>query len=190
MGAGRLMAESLNDDNLKLIRLLEKEMAEDLASIDFHDESQIDIKIVYQWYLEAEKLIRVLSNILTIPMTQAINQLRYAGHHALKSEIVTGSEKKQNIIESYKHCKRAVYDSLDFYVYKLSEGYRALLPLMNPEDGARIEALLKSHIKEIYVCRVEASKRIEYYSGIQKTLIGGLDLIEEINIILRDKESS
>jgi len=74
--------------NNDLIKLLEAEMLEDISSIDKNPENEISItaKDVKDWYFEAEKVIRVLGNILAVPMNQAINQLRYAGHHVLKAQ--------------------------------------------------------------------------------------------------------
>lgn len=181
------MTLNKNHNTLDIITLLEKEMQEDIKKIEVQNDNNIDVEALYQWYLEAEKLIRVLSNVLAVPMTQAINQLRYAGHHAIKSQLQTGDTRQQNLVESYKHCKRAVYDALDFYVYKLSEYYRATLPLISPSSGEQVETLLKNHIKDIYICRMKSDSRIEYYSGIQKTLIQGLNLIEKINTIFREE---
>lgn len=171
--------------NLELIKLLETDMIKDIRHIDVQDENSIDFDDVRQWYMEAEKLIRVLANILSVPMFQAINQLRYAGHHVLKAQ--SNEEKRQsNLIEAYKHCKRAVYDALDFYVYKLSENYRVLLPALDSNNAFKVESLLKNHIKQINQCRTNRDSRIDYYNEIQKTLIEGLELIEELNIIQRE----
>lgn len=171
--------------SLELINLLEVDMLTDIRTIDVQDESDIKFENVYEWYMEAEKLIRVLANILSVPMFQAINQLRYAGHHVLKAQL--NEDKRQpNIVEAYKHCKRAVYDALDFYVYKLSENYRVLLPILDSENAIKVEGLLKNHIKQINQCRTECGLRVDYYSGIQKTLIDGLNLVEQLNVIQRD----
>lgn len=181
---------SEKEKNQNLIALLETEMQKDLQSIniDAEHETTIDIEIVFNWYTEAEKLIRVLANILNVPMTQSINQLRYAGHHILKAQqpSATVEEKKQNLIESYKHCKRAVYDALDFYVYKLNEYYRVLLPLLKSQDAIKAESLLKTHIVEINQCRSECGTRINYYSKIQDSLVAGLTLVEKLNEIQRE----
>lgn len=177
----------MSEQNNTLIELLEKEMHRYLLNIDIpvQQESTLDIKEVCKWYIEAEKLIRVLANILNAPMNQAINQLRYAGHHVLKAQC-SDDGKQQNLIESYKHCKRAVYDALDFYVYKLNEYYRVLLPLLNSQDAIKVERLLKDHIREINQCRTGNETRIEYYTGIQNKLVDGLRLIEQLNEIQRE----
>ncbi len=173
---------------ISLVDLLENEMSQDINSIDIspQDEEKVDFEKVYNWYIEAEKLIRVLANTLTVPMVQAINQLRYAGHHVLKAQICSNDAvAKQNLIEAYKHCKRAVYDALDFYVYKLNENYRTLLPLLNTVDAEKVENALSEHIRNINSCRIESGRRIEYYSGIHETLIDGLRVIEKLNEIQR-----
>jgi hypothetical protein len=64
----------------------------------------------YFWiiFFETEKLIRTTANLsLEVTSQQGINQLRYAAHHILKSN------KQEDTIEAYKHCKRAYYDTLD-----------------------------------------------------------------------------
>lgn len=173
-------------DNLKLIKLLENEMLDDISkiNIDIEDEDSITLEVIYSWYIESEKLIRVFANILSVPMAQAINQLRYAGHHILKSQIFERG-RQQNLIEGYKHCKRSVYDALDFYVYTLNRRYMNLLPLLKEVDAHDVETLLKQHILEINEYRIKSSQRIEYYSNIQTTLTKGLDLIEKLNQIQR-----
>ena len=172
--------------NSKLIELLEKEMVEDIASIDLlAEEDATTLEIVKAWYFEAEKVIRVLGNVLSVPMNQAINQLRYAGHHILKAQ----TDKKScqaNLIEAFKHCKRSVYDSLDFYVYTLNERYMVLMPYLDSQQAIKVEGSLLRHIKEIHIARVNNCTRIDYYKGIQSTLIAGLDLAEQINEIQRE----
>jgi len=91
-----------------------------------------------------------------------------------------------NLIEAYKHCKRAVYDALDFYVYTLNERYRVLMPYLDSQNAIKLERLLHEHIKKIHIARSENGKRIDYYKGIQSNLIEGLKLIEEINEIQRE----
>lgn len=174
-------------DNKELIELLEKEMLANVDSIDISAENadKITYDQVKVWYFESEKLIRVLANILSAPMTQAINQLRYAGHHLLKAQ-TSPKTSQENLNEAFKHCKRAVYDSLDFYVYALNERYSVIMPILDAQNANKLEGLLGSHIKEINQCRVECASRIDYYTGIQKTLVKGLMLIEEINIIQRE----
>lgn len=172
-------------DNNKLISLFEKEMANDLHEIDVNSDNDIDILKVKEWYFESEKLIRVLGNILTLPMNQAINQLRYAGHHVLKAQTDENTS-KQNLIEAFKHCKRAVYDALDFYVYSMHERYSVMMPSLDSQNAIKLERLLKNHINEIQQFRIDKQNRIDYYKEIQITLIKGLTLIEQINEIQRE----
>lgn len=171
----------------ELINILEREMNDDIASIDIcaEGEDSITAKNIKEWYFEAEKVIRVLGNILSVPMNQAINQLRYAGHHVLKAE-TDKKDYKSNLIEAFKHCKRAVYDALDFYVYTLNERYRILMPYLDSQNAIKLERLLHEHIKEIHLARANNGNRIDYYKCIQNTLIKGLRLIEEINEIQRE----
>ena len=174
-------------ENSGLISLFEKEMHHDIASIDVppEEENNININNIKDWYFEAEKVIRVLGNILSVPMNQAINQLRYAGHHILKAQ-TNETSAKSNLIEAFKHCKRAVYDALDFYVYTLNEKYRVLMPYLDSQNAIKLERLLHEHIKHIHIARSETRSRIDYYKGIQDQLISGLKLVEEINEIQRE----
>jgi len=174
-------------ENSKLISLLEEEMREDIKNIDIpaREEKNINIDNIKEWYCEAEKVTRVLGNILSAPMNQAINQLRYAGHHVLKAQ--TDEEiAKSNLIEAFKHCKRAVYDALDFYVYTLNERYRILMPYLDSQNAIKLERLLQEHIKDIHNARSNNGDRISYYKGIQDGLIKGLKLVEEVNEIQRE----
>ncbi|MBC8386229.1 MAG: hypothetical protein H8E09_00135 [Gammaproteobacteria bacterium] len=149
-------------ENSELISLLEKEMQEDIASIDIpaDEENNITIGNIKEWYFEAEKVTRVLGNILSVPMNQAVNQLRYAGHHILKAQ-TDKKAAKPNLIEAFKHCKRAVYDALDFYVYTLNERYRILMPYLDSQNAIKLERVLHEHIKEIHIARSENGNRID-----------------------------
>lgn len=174
------------DNNSNLINLLQEEMQSDLSDINIsiEDEASISLALVYEWYIEAEKLIRVFANVLGVPMWQAINQLRYAGHHILKSQLDSNG-RQQNLIESYKHCKRSVYDCLDFYVYTLNSRYSTVLPLIHQADAIKVETLLKNHINEVNEIRLQCGQRIEYYKNIKNLIKKGLDLIENLNEIQR-----
>lgn len=183
------MGEDKKLSNSKLIELLQEEMISDVKKINItsENENKIDLPLVYTWYIETEKLIRVIGNLFTTPLSQAINQLRYAGHHILKSSVSDDEiVKKQNIVEAYKHCKRAYYDAFDFYVYKLSEDYRVLLPYLESQSASKLERILREHLQEIQEGRLESKERIEYYSGIQKTVIKGLEIIESLNELQRE----
>lgn len=174
--------------NSELISLLEKEMRKDIENIDIpaSEEDKININNIKEWYCEAEKVTRVLANILGAPMNQAINQLRYAGHHVLKAQTTTDEAVAQsNLIEAFKHCKRAVYDALDFYVYEINEKYRVLMPQLDSLNAIQLEGLLKEHISDIHTARSSNQDRVGYYKGVQGGLIKGLNLIEEINKVQR-----
>lgn len=173
----------------ELIRILKAEMNNDIREIDIPSdrEDEIDITRVNEWYVETEKLIRVIGNLFTVPLSQAINQLRYAGHHILRCNLTDDEKaKKQNIIEAFKHCKRAYYDALDFYIYKLAEDYRVLLPFLDGEKTSKIERIIREHLQNIKSCRFESERRIEYYKGVQDTLVRGLEIIEQLNEIQRE----
>ena len=152
-----MLEEQESIQGLELIKLLEKEMHKDVSQIDFpaNQENEICIEDIKEWYFEAEKILRVIANITTQPMIQSISQLRYAGHHILKAQVDDADEasKQSNLIEAFKHCKRAVYDALDFYVYKLSEIYKVVLPYLDSQEAIKQETALKEHIKIIETAR-------------------------------------
>lgn len=112
-----MMGEASSRPDRRLIRLLEEDARADVREMDIppEQEDHIQLSQVRNWYLETEKLIRVLANVLPSTMAQPINQLRYAGHHVLKA--VTAPEQdasyRANVVEAFKHCKRAYYDALD-----------------------------------------------------------------------------
>ena len=176
-------------DNSELIKLLEAEMAGDIGEFDVppQDEQAIDLAKVMEWYVSAEKLIRVLSNIFSAPVFPSINQLRYAGHHILKAQLCGNTQERQsNLIEAFKHCKRAVYDAFDFYIYRLNEYYRSLLPYLSVEKAVELEQQVKDLLMEINDHRDRARTRIAYYTGVQKSLVKGLEMVASLNKLIRE----
>ena len=103
-------------ENNKLIDLLEKDMSSDISEFDCADED-ITFENVQHWYIETEKLFRTIANIFSEDVVQTVNQLRYAGHHVIKSLTLNNQDeddqrkKQENIVEAVKHCKRAYYDA-------------------------------------------------------------------------------
>ncbi|WPL19040.1 hypothetical protein Thiowin_04144 [Thiorhodovibrio winogradskyi] len=180
------MEDELRLEARRLIALLEEEASADVRAIDIppEQEDQIQLKQVWVWYRETEKLVRVLANILPSTMAQPINQLRYAGHHVLKA--VTASEQhasyRANVVEAFKHCKRAYYDALDLYVYHMAEAHRDKLAFL--PDLATATALsreLATFLDRINGARLNAQTRIDYYAEIQGDLSAGLAVIAKVN---------
>jgi len=183
------MERKASPSTLELIALIEEEMLPDISKIDISskDEDRVDLECVKVWYFETEKLLRVVGNIFSSPMSQSINQLRYAGHHIIKAGLDNDPiSQKQNIIEAYKHCKRAYYDALDLYVHKLAEDYKILLPYLETQSAAKLERTLREHLEGIQTSRLANESRIEYYRTVQVTLANGLKIIEDFNQILRE----
>lgn len=57
------------------------------------------------------KLIELLEDELSIP---AVNELRYAGSHCARALLAPAADKRAELIlESEKHCRRAIYDALE-----------------------------------------------------------------------------
>ncbi len=164
-----------------LIELLEQEARQDVNEMDVapEQEGQITLSQVRVWYIETEKLIRVLANVLPSTMVQPINQLRYAGHHILKA--VNAEERdahyQVNVIEAFKHCKRAYYDAIDLYIYHMAEAHRDKLSFLPDQKQIRsLAGELESFLEAVNRSRLETLSRIDYYSDIRNSLIDGLIL--------------
>ena len=169
-----------------LIQLLEEDARHDIREIDIspEHEAQIQLSQVRIWYIETEKLIRVLANVLPSTMAQPINQLRYAGHHVLKA--VTAEDQNAhyqvNVVEAFKHCKRAYYDSIDLYIYHMAEAHRDKLSFLPDHQEVRTLANeLENFLESVNRSRLDTLARIEYYSEIRTNLISGLRLITKVN---------
>ncbi|WP_323685386.1 hypothetical protein [Lamprobacter sp.] len=170
----------------RLISLLEEEARADVRDMDRAPELEDQIQLVHVqgWYLETEKLIRVLANVLPSTMAQPINQLRYAGHHVLKA--VTAPERdaayRANVVEAFKHCKRAYYDALDLYVYHMAEAYRDKLSFLpDPTTTKTLARELAAFLERIGAARLRAHARIDYYAEIQADITAGLAVIARVN---------
>lgn len=166
----------------QLISLLENEALADLNSLDLPtiNEAEIKLKHVSAWYFETEKLIRVLGNVLPSSMAQPINQLRYAGHHILKAQ-PDDDGKQSNLVEAYKHCKRAYYDAIDLYVYHLAETYRDKLSFLPAEQSSKLVSEVQEHLQRVQDARFDSLARIHYYSKVREDLISGLKLVQSVN---------
>lgn len=177
-------------NNSILIDDLEKEMLADISGISVPDE-EVSLDTVKVWYIETEKLIRVLANLLPATMAQPINQLRYAGHHIIKISTLTSDKEvcvddHSNIIEAYKHCKRAFYDSLDLYVYHLGDVFRTKLAVLpSSSDVSEVTTKIETHLKSHIEMRDKSENRIDYYEEVNKSLIEGLSLITEVDDLCR-----
>lgn len=166
----------------ELIALLEKEMQQNLLQInlDKNEEDLISVQVVADWYINSEKLIRVIANIIGQPLHQSINQLRYAGHHLVAYSL---SDKAHNadLIEAYKHCKRSTYDAFDTYLYSLSQRYFSVVPYLEPVVATSLGRELSKFIEESASYRTKADRRIEYYDELRSQIIPGLELIQKFN---------
>jgi len=177
------------DEGSSLIRQLEEEMLSTLKGLEVA-ETEIKVRDVYDWYLETEKILRIVANItLNNSSKQAVNQLRYAGHHLLKREIAEkDTEKQANLVEAYKHCQRAYYDTLDLYVLDLSHTFAVKLNILpNSEEKTKIRKEIYIFIKEIPEARLKYKIRREYYSFIKEGLVKGLQLLHEVNLLIDSK---
>ena len=173
-------------DNDALLDLLLADSSLDISKINVlpDQEGQITIEVVNKWYVVTEKLIRVLANVLPSTMAQPINQLRYAGHHVLKFCTATSTQeeyKKSNLIEAFKHCKRAYYDALDLYVFHLVAVFRDKLAFLPESEANNLSGSLKQHLDKVNEARECASTRVDYYSEVFKLMPEGLSLINQLN---------
>lgn len=172
-----------------LIKSIEEDALESILNINIPQDSEkeITLDIVYSWYLETEKLIRILANTLPSTMSQPINQLRYAGHHILKSQITCCSKSQiSNLIEAYKHCKRGYFDAIDLYVFHTSSTFKEKFAFLPKETVIEYSKKLESHIKSIDELRLESDCRIDYYSGVANKISDGLKIINSINIAMTE----
>jgi hypothetical protein len=161
-----------------IISLLEQEMQASIQDIHKDSDSEITREDVKVWFFETEKLIRTTANLsLEVTSQQGINQLRYAAHHILKSN------KQEDTIEAYKHCKRAYYDTLDLFILTLNDRFvTSLVYVKDLEKRANIAEKLKKILITIQTERFKTQARIVYYDIIQSQLIEGLNLLEELSL--------
>lgn len=174
-----------------LVALIEKEAKDSLLDISVYGQ-EVTLETVENWYLETEKIIRVIANLaLDKSSHQAINQLRYAGHHLVKASTTKNkTEKQDNIVEAYKHCKRAYYDMLDFYVLMLLDKFESTLFDSTQEATSKLHDDIKANILSIQNARFENKTRLEYYQLIRGGLIEGLDLLDQCNQLSTSKKYS
>ena len=161
-----------------IISLLEREMQASIQDIHKDSDSEITLEDVKVWFFETEKLIRTTANLsLEVTSQQGINQLRYAAHHILKSN------KQEDTIEAYKHCKRAYYDTLDLFILTLNDRFvTSLVYVKDLEKRANIAEKLKKILITIQTERFKTQARVDYYAIIQSQLIEGLNLLEELSL--------
>ena len=161
-----------------IISLLEREMQASIQDIHKDSDSEITLEDVKVWFFETEKLIRTTANLsLEVTSQQGINQLRYAAHHILKSN------KQEDTIEAYKHCKRAYYDTLDLFILTLNDRFvTSLVYVKDLEKRANIAEKLKKILITIQTERFKTQARVDYYAIIQSQLIEGLNLLKELSL--------
>lgn len=65
------MEQCASPSTQELIALIEAEMLTDVSAIDIpsKDENKVDLECVKTWYFETEKLLRVIGNVFSIPMS-------------------------------------------------------------------------------------------------------------------------
>lgn len=75
----------------------------------------LTIDLIKRHYRRAERAIKRCEMIALAVPTPAVNQLRYAGNHALKAMTAgSGTElQKRELEDSERHCKRAWFDAFD-----------------------------------------------------------------------------
>jgi len=182
----------VDQNDSQLIGALEVEMQISLVDIDFSKnvEESIGTEDLYKWYIASEKVLRVIGNLFASPMHQAVNQLRYAGHHILKANLARIAKddvaEQAELIEAFKHCKRSTYDALDAYIYQTNRIYQNVLPYLVDSEATKLERNLRDHLASIARARNSVDSRIEYYEYINQKLIEGLSITEKLNQIQRD----
>lgn len=80
---------------------------------------------IFDLFSRAEQTIKLVENLgegLTFP---AVNQLRYAGQHLLKSDCADNENSKEEHLKKAKyHCQRAIYDASEIGVIHYLEEIR------------------------------------------------------------------
>jgi len=74
----------------------------------------LTIDLIKRHYRRAERAIKRCEMIALAVPTPAVNQLRYAGNHALKAMTAIDADlQRQELEDAERHCKRAWFDAFD-----------------------------------------------------------------------------
>ncbi len=73
-----------------------------------------DLRTLHDLYDEADRSVRAVTEFADEVMIPPVNELRYAGHHALQAAAATSAEKRvEHIRKAHGHCERALYDAAE-----------------------------------------------------------------------------
>lgn len=106
----------------------------------------------------------------------AINELRYAGYHLLKSLTATSddSERDEELRRAESHCERALYEAHDAAIFfrldqyqKFREDYATVVVSDVVENYVEIVKTMKRAKQLLDDARSTTTDRIQYYSSIR-----------------------
>lgn len=82
-------------------------------------------KEIFKLFCSAEQLIKLVENLGEGIIFPAVNQLRYAGQHLLKSDCIDNQDSKEEHFKKAKyHCQRAIYDASEMGIIHYLEEIR------------------------------------------------------------------
>ena len=108
--------------------------------------------------------------------TLAINELRYAGYHLLKSLTATEDfERDEELRRAEGHCERALYEAHDAAIFfrldlyrKFKEDYATVPVSTIVEDYVEIVRVMKNAKRLLDEARSQTADRSQYYSSIRE----------------------
>lgn len=126
-------------------------------------------------YKEAEDAIHSLGIEGEGVDTLAINELRYAGYHLLKSLTASGdTERDEELRRAESHCERALYEAHDAAIFfrlnlyqKFTEDYATVVVSDVVENYVEIAKIMKRAKHLLEQARSTTANRSEYYSSIR-----------------------
>ena len=113
--------------------------------------------------------------------TASVNELRYAGFHALAAITAkTPDEEKEQVQRSLRHCERALYEAYDSAIYyqitrfqQFKDDYATMVVTDIVNDYVEIVRKMREAKKFLKKARSDSSDRAEYYRQAE-TIYSGL----------------
>ncbi len=140
---------------------------------EFEDD-QKQLAHIGELFNEAEIAIKEIEDFGSELVVPAVNQLRYCGNHLVR--YLSDTDNKEELEDSVKHCKRAVYDAyeasivyhlLEFKIFK--EDYRKVQVAIVIPDYADIQQDIRQ-ARDFIRNNNESKTRGEFYKNGRKHL--------------------
>lgn len=136
-------------------------------------------------FKEAEVAIKEIEDFGSELVVPAVNQLRYCGNHLVR--YLSNTDKKEELEDSVKHCKRAVYDAYESAIAyhllefnKFREDYRKVQITPVIPDYADIQQKIKE-ARDFIRNNSEGKTRGEVYQDGRKHLQLLANNVEKLN---------